>query len=105
MSGTNGFFGMIQGPFSAEEEIVDLIQKDCAYPINYISKIGIHYTGEFCMDIGENGEPINPFFIILNNNDFMIGRSGHLQFEDVEITSIKVREDIGDSLSIDYQYQ
>jgi len=41
----NGFFGMIEGPFAANEEIFTKIQEQCKYPIKYINKIGIVYTG------------------------------------------------------------
>lgn len=42
---TNGFFGNIEGPFAANEEIFTKIQEQCLYSIKYISKIGIVYTG------------------------------------------------------------
>ena len=51
MAVTNGFFGNIQGPFAADEESFTKIQEDCAYPINYISKLGIHYVGDIDFDI------------------------------------------------------
>ena len=39
---TNGFFGHIQGPFNANENIVDLMQNNCNKTINYISKLGFY---------------------------------------------------------------
>jgi hypothetical protein len=47
MAATNGFFGNLQGPFAANEELFTKIQTDCNKTINYISKIGIHYTSNF----------------------------------------------------------
>lgn len=95
---TNGFFGMIEGPFAADEEIFTKIQEQCKYPIKYINKIGIVYTGS----IGSIKFP--QIFIILNNIQFQIGNAKKLELEDVEITSIKFREDINDKIYIDYQY-
>ena len=95
---TNGFFGMIEGPFTADEEIFTKIQEQCRYPIKYINKIGIVYTGS----IGSIKFP--QIFIILNNIQFQIGNAKKLELEDVEITSIKFREDINDKIYIDYQY-
>lgn len=91
---TNGFFGMIEGPFTANEEIFTKIQEHCEYPIKYINKIGITYTG------------INPseIFIILNNIQFQIGKTKMLELQDVEITSIKFKNNTNDKIYIDYQY-
>ena len=94
----NGFFGMIEGPFAANEEIFTKIQEQCRYPIKYINKIGIVYTGS----IGSIKFP--QIFIILNNIQFQIGNAKKLELEDVEITSIKFREDINDKIYINYQY-
>lgn len=95
---TNGFFGNIQGPFLANEEIFIKIQEQCKYPIKYINKIGIIYTG--------NSESIefSNIFIIINGIQFQIGKNKILELEDVKITSIKFKEDVSDKFYIDYQY-
>ena len=51
MAATNGFFGNIQGPFAADEELFTKIQSECKDTIEYISKLGIHYTGGSDLDI------------------------------------------------------
>ena len=94
----NGFFGMIEGPFAANEEIFTKIQEQCRYPIKYINKIGIVYTGS----LGSIKFP--GISVILNNIQFQIGQTRTLELEDVEITSIKFKDDIGDKAYIDYQY-
>ena len=48
---TNGFFGAIQGPFQAEEEILIKMQEQCNNTINYISKLGIHCIGNYNLDL------------------------------------------------------
>lgn len=95
---TNGFFGMIEGPFAANEEIFTKIQEQCKYPIKYINKIGIVYTGS----LGSIKFP--GISVILNNIQFQVGQTRTLELEDVEITSIKFKDDIGDKAYIDYQY-
>lgn len=94
----NGFFGMIEGPFAADEEIFTKIQEQCKYPIKYINKIGIVYTGS----LGSIKFP--GISVILNNIQFQVGQTRILELEDVEITSIKFKDDIGDKAYIDYQY-
>lgn len=95
---TNGFFGMIEGPFAADEEIFTKIQEQCKYPIKYINKIGIVYTGS----LGSIKFP--GISVILNGIQFQVGQTRTLELEDVEITSIKFKDDIGDKAYIDYQY-
>ena len=51
MAATNGFFGNIQGPFAADEELFTKIQSECKDTIKYISKLGIHYVGNFDLDL------------------------------------------------------
>lgn len=94
----NGFFGMIEGPFAANEEIFTKIQEQCKYPIKYINKIGIVYTGS----LGSIKFP--GISVILNNIQFQVGQTRTLELEDVEITSIKFKDNIGDKAYIDYQY-
>ena len=95
---TNGFFGSIEGPFAADEEIFTKIQEQCRYPIKYINKIGIIYTGS----LGSIKFP--GISVIINNIQFQIGQTRILELQDVEITSIKFKDDIGDKAYIDYQY-
>ena len=94
----NGFFGQISGPFSANEQVITKIQEQCLYPIKYISKIGITYTGNSSFLESSN------FSIIINNIQFQLGKTKMLELEDVQITSIKFKEDINDKIYIDYQY-
>lgn len=101
MAATNGFFGNIQGPFAANEEIITKIQEDCAYPIDYISKLGIHYVGNFDFSVVQD----SPNFVRINGINFQIGKTRILQLEDVEIRSIKFLNDVGERVFIDYQYQ
>lgn len=95
---TNGFFGMIEGPFAANEEIFTKIQEQCLYPIKYISKIGIIYTGNL------NSIQYPRFSVKINDIQFQIGKTKMLELEDVQITSIKFTENINDKVYIDYQY-
>jgi len=51
MAETNGFFGQLQGPFDADTDLLPAIQSQCNQTINYISKLGIHYAGDFDLDL------------------------------------------------------
>ena len=95
---TNGFFGHIQGPFAADEQIITKIQEQCLYPIKYISKIGIIYTGNL------NSIQYPRFSVKINDIQFQIGKTKILELEDVRITSIKFIENINDKVYINYQY-
>ena len=109
MAATNGFFGQIQGPFQEGDEIFAAIQAQCKNPINYITKIGIHYPGNFDFDLnGIFWPPSNPIkyaHILINNIDFQIGKTRMLELEDVQITSIKFLETTDSNVYIDYQYK
>ena len=105
----NGFFGSISGPFAANEEIITKIQRDCSEQIDYLSKIGIHYVGDFDFDISNSKNPYwPPVYVIFNDNQtdmkFQIGKTRMLELQDVEITSIKFPQDMDDRIFIDYQY-
>ena len=97
MNQTNGFFGTIQGPFTANEEIITKIQEQCLYQIAYLSKIGIIYTGNL---ISEK----NKKTIVINNIDFQIGKTKILELEDVQINTLHFKENVNDNFYIDYQY-
>ena len=109
MAATNGFFGNIQGPFAANEEIITKIQEDCAYEIDYISKLGIHFVGNADFDVTMRRD--HPIFvkIKIKNNDnsirFQIGITRMLELEDVQINSIKFEQDVDQRVYIDYQYE
>ena len=102
MAATNGFFGNIQGPFAADEELFTKIQTDCKDTIEYISKLGIHYIGNFDLDI--TGTRWDPLFVRINNIEFQIGLTRMLELEDVQVTSIQFVNDVDDLVYIDYQY-
>lgn len=100
---TNGCFGTIQGPFTANEEIFTKIQEQCLYQINYISKIGIVYTGDWNLEVIKDDFP--KIIVIINDIQFQIGKTKMLELENTEITSIKFQEDTNEKIYIDYQYQ
>ena len=102
MAATNGFFGNIQGPFAADEELFTKIQSECKDTIEYISKLGITYVGNFDLDlIGKRQEQI---FVRINGIEFQIGITRMLELEDVKVTSIQFVDDVDELVYIDYQY-
>ena len=102
MAATNGFFGNIQGPFAADEELFTKIQSECKDTIEYISKLGIHYVGNFDLDL--SGARQKQIFVRINGIEFQIGSTRMLELEDVAITSIQFVEDTNELVYIDYQY-
>ena len=102
MAATNGFFGNIQGPFAAGEELFTKIQSECKDTIEYISKLGIHYVGNFDLDLF--GARWKQMFVMINGIKFQIGITRMLELQNVKITSIQFVEDTDDLIYIDYQY-
>lgn len=94
---TNGFFGQIYGTFSQNSEIMNQIREQCEN-IAWISKIGIHipsYKDQEQLNI-------NPT-ININGINFLIGKTGVLELEDVQITSLIPNQTI--NMIINYQYE
>lgn len=102
MAATNGFFGNIQGPFAADEELFTKIQSECKDTIEYISKLGITYVGNFDLDLF--GTRWKQTFVRINGIEFQIGITRMLELQNVKITSIQFVEDTDDLIYIDYQY-
>ena len=102
MTATNGFFGNIQGPFAANEELFTRIQEECKDTIEYISKLGITYVGNFNLDL--TGKRWNQLFVRINGIEFQIGITRILELEDIKVTSIQFVQDVDDLFYIDYQY-
>lgn len=104
MAHKNGFFGSLQGPFAAREQLITKIQQQCLTDsFQYISKLGIHSVRNFDLDI--TGTYYPQTIIIINNIEFILGKTGILQLENCQITSIKFKEDTDDKVYIDYQYE
>lgn len=103
MQANNGFFGSIQGPFVAGEELLSKIQEQCQNEISYLSKIGVHYVNFFDLDL--SGQYIPKIIVIINGIEFQIGKTGILELEDTNITSIYFLNDTDDRVYIDYQYK
>ena len=99
----NGFFGQAAGPFKQNVQIFNILNQQSGRRINYISKLGIHCFYNFDLDIKGQWYPrIN---VRINNKEFTIGKTGILELEDCQITSIQFLNDTGDNVYIDYQYK
>lgn len=77
MAATNGFFGNMQGPFAAGEELFTKIQEECKDTIEYISKLGITYIGNFDLDL--TGTRWKQYFVKINGIEFQIGQTRMLE--------------------------
>ena len=104
MAATNGFFGSLQGPFAADEELFTKIEEQCSNTVNYITKLGVHFVGNYDLDL-KGIKQGSQYFIRINNIEFQIGKTRMLELEDVQITSIQFVQDVNDMFYIDYQYE
>ena len=104
MAATNGFFGNLQGPFLANQELFTKIQEECVNQINYLSKLGIHYVGDFDLDLEGQRQGFQ-IFIRINGISFQLGKTRMLELEDVQITSLQFEQDMPEWCYIDYQYK
>ena len=105
MAAVNGFFGNLQGPFLANQELFTKIEEEeCVNQINYLSKLGIHYVGDFDLDLEGQRQGFQ-IFIKINNISFQLGKTRMLELEDVQITSLQFEQDMPEWCYIDYQYK
>ena len=100
---TNGYFGQIQGPFKENTEIITDIKSQCKTTVNFISKIGIHCVRQYDLDITGKATPL--IEVSLNFKNFIIGKTGMLELNDVQITSIMFKQAVDNKTYIDYQYK
>ena len=101
----NGFFGQIQGPFTANQNLMSLIKQQCNEKEGneddiYISKIGIYYPR--LPKIQQ--QKFNPI-IAINGNNFAIGQTNILELNETYITSLKILQNVDSTFFIDYQYE
>lgn len=99
-------FGQLQGPFSANINILQNIIPQNSQ--NYISKLGIHYVGNYDLDLQGQRDGKQIFVFINGDNEqnkFQIGKTRMLEFQDVKITSLKFAQNMGQNSFIDYQYE
>ena len=82
----NRKFVQVKGPFAAGEEITDRI-KAVTSEFRYIKKLGIQTkVANKCR---------------INNEVFEIGKTGMLDFSDVEVTSVVFEQDEPDATLVD----
>lgn len=113
MAAINGFYGNIQGPFEANQQLFDRVKEDSVYTNKealYITKLGIHIVTDYDLKLSnfiENAYKDKTFQVgprvLINNKEFQIGMTGILELEDVNITSIKFTKDMDERCFIDYQ--
>lgn len=85
---TNGRTGQLKGPFTANQELIDLIKEDAVRDILYVHHIGI--TAKKWSHV------------FLNDKEIKIGKTGIYEVDNAEITSIKFKNDMDKNTIIDY---
>ena len=86
--GDNGYSGQLLGPFTANEELMDLIQQDAIGEIDYVKHLGIQVE--------------TPTIVRINNSDVEIGKTGIYEIGNTKVTSIYFIEDTDNNTIIDY---
>ena len=84
----NGFMGQLRGPFTANQELCDLIVEQAAYPVSCVSHIGVQ------SDIGS--------IIYINEEPYEIGKTGIYEIGNTEIVSIYFDSNKDNNTVIDY---
>ena len=86
--GINYFQGQLVGPFKAEEELFNKIKENSAIDVSYVSHLGVQ------TDISN--------YILINEKEVEIGKTGVYEIGNTEITSIKFKQDVDKNTIIDY---
>lgn len=95
-------FGQINGPFQANQNILLKIKQQEDKDIDFLIKLGVHYIGNFDLDI--LGKYVPEQHVLINNIDFQIGKTRMLELQDCQITSIAFENNKNDRWFIDYEY-
>lgn len=119
----NYLFGTLQGPFEKNINFIDIIQQQ--NPLLQIDsnisiiKLGICINRKFDLQLQsyesndleslesydiDNRKLVRKiaYFININNKNYQIGKTGILEFEDVNITSAAFLQDMDDAVYVNY---
>lgn len=85
---TNNIYqGQLQAPFTANQELMDIIRGDAAKEVNYLWHLGIQVpTGTI---------------VTINGEDVEVGKTGIYEIGNTEVTSLYFKSNISSGL-IDY---
>lgn len=119
----NYLFGTLQGPFEKNINFIDIIQQqNPSLQIDSnisIIKLGICIDRKFDLQLqsyeSDDLESLESYdidnrklvrkiayFININNKNYQIGKTGILEFEDVNITSAAFLQDMDDAVYVNY---
>lgn len=84
----NGYMGQIKGPFKSGQELIELINADAVDEVAYVEHIGIQ------TDVSA--------YVLLNEKEIEIGKTGIYEINDVEISSLVFKKDTDENTIIDY---
>lgn len=84
----NGYQGQLVGPFRAGQELYSQITADAAKEFNKVNHLGIQaYEGTIVM---------------INYEEFQIGKTGMYEINNCIVTSIRFKEDMDNNTIVDY---
>lgn len=99
MTGINKAQGQLVGPFSAGQELMDLISEQCASKPSYIEHIGIQSETH---NVNIHPETLIEMKISGQIQTIEIGKTGIYEIGNTKITSIKFRNDRDNNTIVDY---
>lgn len=96
---SNIFQGQLRGPFTANTELMNLINEQCVSTVRYVKHLGIQTETHNIL--------IHPEYLIkmkINNKETTIevGKTGIYELSNTEITSIQFLNDRDNNTVIDY---
>lgn len=109
-------FGTLQGPFKNGVDLINQIKEQHNLSDCSIIKLGVCVYRKFDLQLRKepyenynNSYDIDKmklmqttYFMIIDNKNYQIGKTGILEFEDVNITSAAFSQDMDDSVYVNY---
>lgn len=99
MDGVNIYQGQIQGPFKANQDVLNLISAQCISKPRYISHLGIQTETD---NILLHPEALIEIIINGQKQTIEVGKTGIYEIGNTKVTSIKFLEDKDNNTIIDY---
>lgn len=99
MDKVNIYQGQLQGPFKANQELMDLIKEQCISAPDYVKHIGIQTATD---NVVLHPQALVQMKICGKEQTIEIGKTNCYEIGNTEITSIKFLEDKDNNTIVDY---
>ena len=99
MAGYNKYQGQIQGPFKANQELIDLIEKQCISRPLYLWHVGIQTATD---NVVIHPSALVQMTIFGKPQTIEVGKTNVYEIGNTKVTSIKFLEDKDNNTIVDY---